>query len=533
MIVVGVPAAIACLAVAFLGYLPTDTELPRSGRLTVAMCLTCFLVYGFTRLPVILMFSLCSVSSAISIAAAISNGDDYGRALIIYLTVANISGCVLGAQIEKRERESFEIELALVEARERLAISAKASSDASAAKSHLMAAVNHDLRQPAASAALYLARVSAEVERCAPGCAPTVEKARECVGAITDNLSRLSAVSDLGDKNRILTAASVDLRAILGRIVGVYSEPANEQEVRFRVELPVIGRFILQTDGARLGDVLANLVSNAIKFSAGVERPWVLVRAVRFGARVRITVRDNGIGMDETHHNQIFDEYFQIENSEGKRNNGYGLGLSIVRDTIARLPSHALILKSVLNKGTRFDLWVPLNTEVYEGGSQSVPGVHKGIGHCTDDRLGEKYDEPPDVTSGDLRGFYVLVVEDDPMVRSALVETLEGWGVLVEAAHSPEAALDLVSAAERFFDLVVSDFGFDNSIDGVELIRKVRSVQCQTTPAIILSGQATSIDWRRLRELGVRAIPKPIYPERLRMELRAHLVAAGCGDVRT
>src|SRR5690606_22845396 len=156
----------------------------------------------------------------------ISNGDDYGRALIIYLAVANVSGCVLGAQIERRERESFDREIALVEARERLAVSAQASSDASAAKSLLMAAVNHDIRQPAASAALYLERLSTQVEKCAPSCVPTVAKVRECVGAITDNLSRLSAVADLNDKDRVLATAPVDLRAIFARLVGVYSGPS-------------------------------------------------------------------------------------------------------------------------------------------------------------------------------------------------------------------------------------------------------------------------------------------------------------------
>lgn len=525
LVVVGVPAIVACFTVALLGYLPTDAELPRSGRLTVAMCLTCFLVYGFTRLPVVLMFTVCSVSSAIAIAAAISNGDDYGRALIIYLAAANVSGCVLGAQIERRERESFEREIALVEARERLAVSAQASSDASAAKSLLMAAVNHDLRQPAASAALYLERLSAEVQKCAPSCAPTVAKVTECVGAITDNLSRLSAVADLHDKDRVLATAPVDLRAILGRLVGVYSGPAAERNVRLVVTMPRERDLILRTDGARLGDVLANLVSNALKFSSDGNHAWVVVRAVRFGSRVRITVRDNGIGIEEQHHRRIFDEYFQVGNAERDRNRGYGLGLSIVRDTIVRLPNHSISFRSSLGNGTRFDIWVPLAGAL----SEVALGASGGCGDNSRYRRGKQLitcgKEEPAMAASGLCGAYVLLVEDDPFVRAALVDALQGWGMLVEAAESPEAAIALVRRAERLFDLVVSDFGFNASQDGLDLIREVRGEQGQTTPAIILSGQIPSIDQSRLRELQVRAVSKPIHAACLRAELDACLTS--------
>src|SRR5690606_28524280 len=111
-----------------------------------------------------------------------------------------------------------------------------------------------------------------------------------------DNLSRLSAVADLNDKGRALVTTQVDLRAIMDRLVGVYSGPAIEKNVRLVVTMPRSGNLTLITDGARLGDVLANLVSNALKFTSGDGRGWVAVHSARFGSRVRVTVRDNGIG---------------------------------------------------------------------------------------------------------------------------------------------------------------------------------------------------------------------------------------------
>ncbi|WP_187272333.1 hybrid sensor histidine kinase/response regulator [Zeimonas arvi] len=431
----------------------------------------------------------------------------------------------MSAQIENRERESFNREIALVEAREKLAASAQASSDASAAKSLLMAAVNHDLRQPAASATLYLERLTAHIEECAPSCMPLLGKVRECVGAITDNLSRLSVVADLNDKERVLVPTQVDLCAILDRLVGVYSGPALERKIRFEVALPRRGNLTLMTDGARLGDVLANLVSNALKFTSEDGRGWVAVRAIRFGSRIRITVRDNGIGIAKHHHHRVFDEYFQIDNAERDRDRGYGLGLSIVRDTIARLPGHSIFLRSALGEGTRFDVWVPLAPTIERAvGESAWSGLHSSACNC-EETLARGCGHELEEKERNLRGVYVLLVEDDPLVRSALIETLKGWGMLVDAAASPEAALALARRAERLFDLVVSDFGFDAALDGLDLIREVRGEQGRVTPAIIFSGQIPSIDEKRLSELQVRAVSKPIHAERLRAELDACLTS--------
>lgn len=120
-----------------------------------------------------------------------------------------------------------------------------------------------------------------------------------------------------------------------------------------------------------------------------------------------------------------------------------------------------------------------------------------------------------------LTGCYALVVEDDPLVRSALVDAMEGWGMLVEAAGSVSEALEVVKGAERLFDVVVSDFGLPGSADGVGLIDAVRVEQGQRTPAIILSGQVASIDSSRLRQIDVRAMSKPVDPKNLKIELES------------
>ena len=253
------------------------------------------------------------------------------------------------------------------------------------------------------------------------------------------------------------------------------------------------------------------MVSNAIKFCKDDGSGWVLVRAARIKNSIRITIRDNGIGIDPSYHRRIFDEYFQIGNPQRDRERGYGLGLSIVRETISRLPEHKLRMNSKPGIGTRFDIVVPLSDSSEPVG---VPELNGAVSVARPLPLAaSRIDQ--------LQGCYALVVEDDPLARRAMVETMEGWGMLVDSVGSPDEALTAVRHAERLFDVVVSDFHLPGDADGLSVIDAVRNEQGQQTPAIIVSGNLAAIDRRRLREIETKTMSKPVDPDLLRSELLA------------
>ncbi|MFP5405824.1 MAG: sensor histidine kinase, partial [Gammaproteobacteria bacterium] len=356
VLAVGAPAALACLTVAALGFLPPDVDLPRSGRMTVAMCLTCYLVYGFGRLPPVAAAAVCSVASVIATVASTLSGDDFPETLAMYLLVTNLSGWVLAVQIEKREREVFGNALALTQGAARLQFSAQVSSEADAAKSHVLAAVSHDLRQPLASMCLYLSALRAGAAQAGSPVAEAISRIDECVAAMTDNLSRLSNIAELRDRHEPFPVGVVDLRALFRRLGCVYGGQASDRDVRLIVRLPAERDCFVRSNSARLWELLSNLVSNAIKFRHPQRSAWVLVAATRLGNELRITVRDNGIGIDSRFHPRVFDEYFQIGNPRRNHARGYGLGLSIVRETTSRLPGHRLGLRSEAGQGARFDV---------------------------------------------------------------------------------------------------------------------------------------------------------------------------------
>jgi PAS domain S-box-containing protein len=111
----------------------------------------------------------------------------------------------------------------------------------------------------------------------------------------------------------------------------------------------------IYTDKSRMGIILNNLVSNAIRYYNPVsDNPFVKVSVIPDEHQVRIIVSDNGIGIDKKHHEKIFDMFYRVS----KKSVGSGLGLYIVKETIERL-NGSLHLESEPEKGTTFNIIIP------------------------------------------------------------------------------------------------------------------------------------------------------------------------------
>jgi signal transduction histidine kinase len=358
---VGLPAAFACASIAILGLLPFDFEHQRNARLVIAMTVACWLMYGFTRLPIRTLVLTCGLASVATVAGASLHQDEYLVALGAYLFVANIMGWAMALGNERRERALFLAAARQVQLQRELLANARESAEANAAKSRLVAAVNHDLHQPLTSLSLYLALLDASGSASAsPLPALPLERIRECAAAMTASLSRLSEVAARCDPRERAPASCVDLRRLLQRVESVFAAQADKRGVRLEVRVPAPGACVVMSNEARLWDVLSNLVANALKYADRRRRPWVLVRAAHAGGEARLSVRDNGIGIPPVLHARIFDAYFQVTPALPGANTGSGLGLSIVREAVSRLPGHRLDLRSRAGYGARFDVFLPV-----------------------------------------------------------------------------------------------------------------------------------------------------------------------------
>lgn len=561
---VGLPMALACLLVGSMGLMPLDSGSLAVNRFVVAMTLTCWLCYGFTRLPTAFVCSVCVLASLLTLAGVALQGDDHTLALSIYLITANTIGWVMSVEIERRERALFWNSKQLRQTTHDLAEMARKANQAHEAKTRVLAAVSHDLRQPLASLTLY-AQLLRENRRVSSDTAilTTVDSLDACIGALSSDLDRLSELG-LRERGAPLPVEPVDLRSVLQRVERVYSGLAIRAKVRLVVRLPSPRHCLVASNESRLWDVLANLVANALKFSMPERDAWVLVRIRPCGKGLEVVVRDNGIGIDGVDQARVFDEYFQVSNAARSAKQGQGLGLSIVRETLSRLPDHAIRLASTPGRGARFAVYLPLVSNLPIRGSVSslsrnlnaieYPSADAAMSgedglYAREPRLG-CYRDSVLVKNSDAQrkqlltltdsgtaaesrdAACVLIVEDDETMRSALSRMFEQWGFVARAVADGEDALSTLLNSQCSFDVIVSDFRLPGAWDGLRLIEKLRCLEGRRTPAILLSGEFRVEALRCDAPSDVQVLGKPPDVGRLRELLFEFARRSGTTEVR-
>jgi len=252
----------------------------------------------------------------------------------------------------------------------------------------------------------------------------------------------------------------------------------------------------LMGDGARLRQIVLNLVSNAIKFTA-VGQVLVDARYSRPSRRLRIRVADTGMGFDRSTAKLLFSPFSQADDSIARRFGGTGLGLSISR-RLAELMSGGLRVRSKPGRGTLFVLDLPMDPS----------------GEIT--RESESHVEALDR----LYGARILLAEDNLVNQQVVQALLSGFGCQIDVAENGQEAVDLWSA--HAYDLIMMDMQMP-IMDGVEAIRSIRRGEQQREvnrlPIAMLTANASS----NHRDLASRAgadvvIPKPLSADHLIFE---------------
>lgn len=373
-----------------------------------------------------------------------------------------------------------------------LAEQKEAAERANQAKSRFLAAASHDLRQPMHAIALYVASMKPQVA--GREASHTLGKIDAAVAAMENLFGAILDVSKLDAGVVAPEIACFSARAMLEDILEVFRAEAAEKGLALRLRC---GEVFARSDVLLLGRILLNLISNALRYT---QRGGVLVAARRHGGAVRFQVWDTGKGIAPEHLEQVFQEFFQVSNSQRDRSQGLGLGLAIV-DRLARLLGHSLAVRSLPDKGTVFSLDVPC-----------CPG------NSTPRRMSEEALEGRLETRA-----LVAVVDDDAMALDSLVTLLEGWGLRVVRAASGTA---LRAELNRAPDILISDYRLDGE-DGLHVAEGVgRAFPGASFPTIIVTGDTSEPSIRALGDSGFPVLHKPVRPARLRALIN-HLLKKG------
>jgi signal transduction histidine kinase len=370
--------------------------------------------------------------------------------------------------------------------RTRTALDARSAAEAAnRAKSQLLAAASHDLRQPLHALGLYVAALGARARDAE--WRPLVTHVESAANALELQFAQLLDLSRLDAGALAPERGDVALSTLFARIRAEFAPQAAARGLALRIA-PT--RFVVDSDPALLERIVGNLVANGIRYT---NRGGVLVGARRRGARVAIDVVDTGIGVAPAHRQRIFEEFYRVRNDapSSPARRGMGLGLAIVR-RFADLLGHEVVVDSREGRGSRFRIVVPAVRHPYG----------KRL-RATTTALAEQL--PVTCTER-----LVAVVDDDAATLDAMQTLFQTWGASVVCGETIESLIAALGEVERYPDLIVADLRLADSRSGIDAVRRLRHELGTPIPAIIVSGDTGSGAEREARDAGLMLLPKPV-----------------------
>ncbi len=374
---------------------------------------------------------------------------------------------LVGTDITERVRTANELKVArnLAEA-------------AAEAKSEFLANMSHEIRTPM-NGVLGMMEILLETE--------LNEDQRDCADIIHRSAkSLLNIINDILEISKLdsgkldLSQVPFSVHELTEEITTLHLANARKNGVDITTEIDLPDRVGFLGDSHRIGQILHNLVSNAVKFTPAGK---ITVRACQDGEskQLLLCVKDTGIGMSEESQAKIFETFTQADNSITKKYGGTGLGLSIAK-RLVELMRGSLYVSSELGKGTSFTVQLPLEAIELEARTVETP-----IG----------------AIQPSSQQFDILLVEDNAVNQKVAVRMIEGFGHRVSVVEDGVAALQALQ--NRSYDLVFMDCMMP-VMDGLEATRRIRFEEKRTgdhQPIVAMTANALSGDEALCLEAGM------------------------------
>ena len=369
-----------------------------------------------------------------------------------------------------------------------------AAEAANRAKSDFLANMSHEIRTPmnAILGMTHLAQLAHPES--------VVKEHLSRIGVAANSL--LHIINDILDLSKIeagklvIEPVEFDLNALLEDVLSITGISAQQKGVEFRLVVADGVPRKLVADGDRIGQVLANLCTNAVKFTehGSVNVSVCVVDRVPGGddsqAVLEFAVKDTGIGMSAAQIGGLFQPFSQVDTSSTRRRKGTGLGLSISL-RLATAMGGKIEVESEPGAGSTFRFTV---------GCGRVAGMHIPGNPSTSDAADSK---------SSLAGARILVVEDDEVNQLVARGVLEASGAIVTVASNGREALGLIRPGE--FDVVLMDLQMPD-MDGIETTRRLREDPAlRALPIIAMTASAMAGDRERLLKAGMNDyVAKPM-----------------------
>lgn len=417
-------------------------------------------------------------------ALAKPGGDLINSVSGLMILMVGMFGCLLTALA----RDTFQLFRESFDARQRLRIALEQAESANRAKTRFLASASHDLRQPMHTLSLFSAALG--MRPLDPATRDIAKHMNTALLALSTQLDSLLDISKLDAGVVAVSARNFPLSPFLSRLAKEFQPIARRKGLSMAVQLP--GDGLCHTDPLLLERVLRNLLDNAIKYtdSGGIE-----LSARALGDGFELCVRDTGPGIAPAEQEQVFEEFYQLNNPQRDRSQGLGLGLSIVR-RLSDLLKLSVKMTSTVAIGTAFTLQ-----------------IDAGI-------AGDEAVDQPLLAASSIEGLKVLVIDDEAAVREGMRTLLQALGGEVQVASGTEQARALARASRP--DVVLADFRLHGSDDGLAAVRSLR-VMYPGLAALLVSGDTAPQRLRDAHAAGLPLLHKPTSAQVLAHAIRTEV----------
>jgi len=369
------------------------------------------------------------------------------------------------------------------------------SKEASRMKSEFLANMSHEIRTPL-NAIIGMTHLSLRDGNLSAKQLTYLEKtqfaANSLLGVINDVLDISKVEAGMLSIERI----PFNMKEVAENTLAVHEENARKRGIALSLEYSAAAPNFFIGDPLRIGQVLNNLLGNAIKFT---QKGQVAVRcwgeSADNTAIMHVSVTDSGIGISQAVIDTLFQPFTQADASISRKFGGTGLGLAISK-RIVELMEGDISVESIEGQGSTFSFFIKLPIAEQEQEEQETPSLTTSL-----EDLG-------------IKGRRILVAEDNPINQLVLQEMLAPSGAQIILANNGQEALDAVKAQP--FDLVLMDMQMP-VMGGLEATVKIRELPtAKNLPIIAVTANAMEEDKDKGLACGMNAyLTKPIDPVEL------------------